>query len=397
MNTVSHFATKSNVDLVKSLSQVFENIHIDTLTSDTDFFKDCVSRTTSNLGQKWDKCFILLTILHNYQETVNVKMISLPMKGLISSYALDILSSIDFVMLYQQREFCEMFNNLLISNFAKCNEFQVQRLYESFLRCANCNSDKSLYFFQMFTVDQLFQNQLYSKIVYLIEEFKIADIESIGSFDERYINDNLFSYFHWLGYSLIIEGSSEHAYKLIMTALLVTNEKIELSTFHLLLTEIAYLTLKLNVPYENMSIIILKYRTKLLPRVLDILQNFYTYDYESFLCNYTLMVLHFKNKRQKLMLSLFTEKFLTFSIHQLLQNKASTLLRVCGSTSVDQIEDEFNRKIEEMNSKYAEYLISIGPFKIQREKTTHDRFPLHSSLCYSLGLVHSIMDTDTKT
>lgn len=357
---------KSEIDLVKSLSEVFENVDVDRLTSDTDFFKDCINSITSTIGQKWDKYLVLLVILHHYENIVDMNTISLQMKGLICSIAFEILSLLDFAKFYRGKEIYGIFNEFLSSNFGKCNEFQAQRLYESFLRFKNSKSDKTLFFFQAFTVKQLFRNQQYSNIAYLIETFEIDDIESILPADSKYLNNNSYTYFHSLGYALIMEGSLEQAYKLITTTLLLTVETIDLPIFHLMLTEIAYLTLRLNLPYENMSIIIIKYRVKLLPRVLDILQNYYIYDYESFLCNYTLMVMHFKNKRQNLMLSLFTEEFLTNCIHNILQSKANNLLRISDSTSVEQIENEYNKRINEINEKYIGYPIKIKPFKIHK-------------------------------
>lgn len=357
---------KSEIDLVKSLSEVFENVDVDRLTSDTDFFKDCINSITSTIGQKWDKYLALLVILHHYENIVDMNTISLQMKGLICSIAFEILSLLDFAKFYRSKEIYGIFNKFLSSNFGKCNEFQAQRLYESFLRFKNSKSDKTLFFFQAFTVNQLFRNQQYSNIAYLIETFEIDDIESILPADSKYLNNNSYTYFHSLGYALIMEGSLEQAYKLITTTLLLTVETIDLPIFHLMLTEIAYLTLRLNLPYENMSIIIIKYRVKLLPRVLDILQNYYIYDYESFLCNYTLMVMHFKNKRQNLMLSLFTEEFLTNCIHNILQSKANNLLRISDSTSVEQIENEYNKRINEINEKYIGYPIKIKPFKIHK-------------------------------
>lgn len=361
-----------NMNLI--IQDIFKNVPIETLTSDITFFKETVNKLTSSKHQKFQDSDILLLFLEHLSRNVNINLVSPQIEGFINSLSLQILATIDFKDVFQNHESKERFNNFLCVFFEESNDLQAQRLKESLIRCKmTYNINNELFFFQIFTVQHLFNNRLYFEINSLIDHFKIDDFDSVLPDEDSYLLNRIFCYLHHLGYSLIVTGFLERAYTLISATLLLTLETIDLETFHILLTEIVYLSLKLNISNENLNITIVKYRIKMLPRVSDLLQNFYVYDFESFACNYLLMVLNFKNKNQNLLIPLFTESFLNDCIHQLLQNKLHVFIKKLGNSAILEYETNVNLQLQNLNRKYNEFALEIQPFEYRIEQATIDR------------------------
>ncbi|KAG0680880.1 hypothetical protein C6P40_005123 [Pichia californica] len=333
----------------------------DKATTDINYIKTLIDRLVPNDITLENKAILLLFILSEYSKSNNIEFTSAEVKGVFTSLCLTFLHDMNFNLIYNNKMLIELFNEVLIKYLKNCNELETSVLVESFFRFKKLISNKNtLYFFQVHVIKQTFDHKMYDKILDLITEYNIQDFDSMQ--DKDYILDSLFSYFHNLSFTLLISKSYIKAYKLIQVTMNL-NLLVDIKEFQYLLSEFIFVSLMTNKGIEDTDMIIIKYKSKIFPRLLKIYQSYQTFNIESFVCNYLLYIHQLRKNNQTLLCHLFNYDSLTFLCHQLIDNKLDLYTGKFNDGVLQEQINLINCLISEINMKIENYGYQIPTYK----------------------------------
>lgn len=339
----------------------------DKATTDINYIKNLINRLVpENIGSQ-GKNVLLLFILHGYSEQNDTQLVANEVKGFFTTSCLTLLNDLDFVGIYCSRTLRNLFNEMLLNYLKVCNELKTARLYEAFLKFKQQISNSNLHFFQLHVIKQLFHNNDYHKIDYLIAKYEIDNFT--GLVDRNLIQCHLFSYFHQLSYASIVSGSYEKAYEILHISLDL-NLFVDIPEFQLVLSEYIFVSLVLNKSAKTTDITVYKFKAKLFPRLLKVYQSYQAHDLESFVLNFYLYIHRLDQNDQKFLSRLFNRESLAKLSHQMIDNKLHFLDGKFSEEFMLVQQNSINDLINEINGKLTDYGFQLPEYKLGNQKVT---------------------------
>lgn len=339
----------------------------DKITSDINHVKNIIETLTPRNITTKNRAIVLLFFLNGYSQHHAIELITVEVRGFLTSLSLTLLNDLDFDVIYKSETLHGLFNKLLLNYLRVCNELQTIRLLESFSRFKQqIPDDHTLRFFQMHTIKQLFNHQMYNDIVNLIKNFNIDDFDKLS--DVELVQDHLFSYFHQLTYALIISKSYEEAYQIVHITMDL-NLLVDVAEFQYMISEFVFLSMILNKDIDNSAVAIMKYKTKINPSLLRIYQYYQLSAYELFVHEFCLYIVQLQFKKQELLCEIFNYSTLNTLFHQIIDNRLGLFVEKLDTTYILEQERLVNKFIYEMNLQLSEHNSQLSEYKYRQTET----------------------------
>lgn len=356
--------TTDSESIIESIESTLRLADQDKTSTDLNYIKSMIDKLIPQKIGPDTKVIYLLHILNGYRQQNDLKLLSMEIRGYFSALCLTLLDDINFTLVYNNPILQDLFNQLLLHHLNTCNELQLSRLFESFVRFkTSCGSKNTISFFQIHIVKQLYEKKMFDQINQLLEKFKIDDFDSIT--DVKLVQNRLFTYFLEISQTLIVFKSYERAHQTMNITFNLKLQSVVISEFQHMLSSFIFTSMMLNISRENTSVIILKYKYKIYPRLLSIYQSYQTFDLESFVCNYYLYIQQLSFNNQSPLLLMFNKDSLVKLSFQLIYNRFGILRGNVSSGIIPEFEISANHTIDHINSKLEKYDFQLPKFKFE--------------------------------